>query len=191
MYDKETAELACHPDEKRIGMKLNDKFSFDNKLTGTLQKTKDGLAKGEPMAGLFNTPKGTDIAYMTPVKGTNWMLASHENIKQINIEIDRQRRIFTTGFLILSFIAAFFATLMARLIGRKYEKTIESQNNDLKELNEELNQQKEEILTQKEEIEVQKDSAEKQRDEIGKQNEEITASIYYAKRIQNALLPPP
>ncbi len=190
MFDKNTAALACHPDEKFVGAKLDSKFSFDDFTTGKSNKTKDELAKGVSMAGIFNTPKNSDIAYITPVKGTNWMLASHENIAQINAEIERQRKLFRIGFIILSLLAALIATLMARLVGRKYEKTIEAQNEKLMDLNEELNQQKEEILTQNEEIETQKSAVEKQRDELGEKNQEITASIQYAKRIQEALLPP-
>ncbi len=47
-----------------------------------------------------------------------------------------------------------------------------------------------EIEEQKAEIEAQRDLAEQQRDKISEQNEKITDSILYAKRIQNALLPP-
>ena len=46
-----------------------------------------------------------------------------------------------------------------------------------------------EIQFQKEEIEHQKDEIEKQRDIVIKQKEEITDSIYYARRIQKAVLP--
>ncbi len=47
-----------------------------------------------------------------------------------------------------------------------------------------------EIEEQKAEIEAQRDLAEQQRDKISEQNDKITDSILYAKRIQNALLPP-
>jgi len=45
------------------------------------------------------------------------------------------------------------------------------------------------VVKQKEEIEAQRDNATQQRDEIFTQKEQITASIRYASRIQNAILP--
>ncbi len=45
------------------------------------------------------------------------------------------------------------------------------------------------IISQKEEIETQRDDIEEQRDIARKQSEDIQASIVYASRIQNALLP--
>jgi serine phosphatase RsbU (regulator of sigma subunit) len=53
-----------------------------------------------------------------------------------------------------------------------------------------LAQQKEEIETQRDEIEAQRDQVTNQRDQIQKQKEEITDSILYARRIQNAVMPP-
>ncbi len=52
-----------------------------------------------------------------------------------------------------------------------------------------INKQKEEIESQKEEIENQRDSAVAQKQRIEFQNKQIKASIQYAKRIQQAVLP--
>ena len=60
---------------------------------------------------------------------------------------------------------------------------ISQQRDNLEILNKELQQQKEEIITQRDEIEIQKDI-------IEKKNIHITDSIRYAKRIQQAILPP-
>ncbi len=53
-----------------------------------------------------------------------------------------------------------------------------------------LGQQKQEIEEQRDEIEAQRDQVVHQRDQIQKQKEEITDSILYARRIQNAVMPP-
>ena len=71
---------------------------------------------------------------------------------------------------------------------RTYE--IEQQKSDIEAKNAELEQQQEEIIAQRDEITKQRDIAEKQRDAIAMQQEEIMDSIYYAKRIQAAILPP-
>ena len=52
-----------------------------------------------------------------------------------------------------------------------------------------LERQKAEILSQKDELEVQKNIAMQQRDEIAHHEQEIMDSIYYAKRIQTAIMP--
>ena len=46
-----------------------------------------------------------------------------------------------------------------------------------------------EIARQKKQVEIQRSEANKQKETVEKKNEEITASIQYAKRIQNAILP--
>ncbi len=67
---------------------------------------------------------------------------------------------------------------------------IEQQKSEIEAKNSELEQQQEEIIAQRDEITKQRDIAEKQRDAIASQQEEIMDSIYYAKRIQAAILPP-
>lgn len=86
-------------------------------------------------------------------------------------------------------------TLKARnreleLIVEQRTKEIVRQKAEIEEKNAELQQQQEEILAQRDELAKQKEIAEQQRDQIAKQKEEIMDSIYYAKRIQNAILPP-
>ncbi|NOZ33793.1 MAG: transporter substrate-binding domain-containing protein [Chlorobi bacterium] len=65
----------------------------------------------------------------------------------------------------------------------KLEKLVEVRTHEITEKNTELE-------AQKEEIEAQRDLAEEQRDEITHQKKDIEDSILYAKRIQNAILPP-
>ena len=197
MFDKSDAALVCHPDKKMVGMKLPEQMQFENNQNGIFSKTVDIIASGKGTGGLFHTKNKTEVTYMIPVKGTDWMLSVHENIAMIKAEILRQRNLFFIGFLIISLITAIIATFMARLIGRQYEKTIEKQNKELESvnlelqvLNSELNQQKEEITAQRDEIEKQKTFVEKQKDNIEARNRDINASIQYASRIQEALLPP-
>ena len=64
-----------------------------------------------------------------------------------------------------------------------------TQRDAIEEQNAALEMQKTEILSQKDELEVQKNIAMQQRDEIAHHQKEIMDSIYYAKRIQNAIMP--
>ncbi|NOZ46311.1 MAG: SpoIIE family protein phosphatase [Chlorobi bacterium] len=71
---------------------------------------------------------------------------------------------------------------------------LENMNKNLeikvKERTSEIEQQKEEILTINEELQQQKEQLIEAFDEIQIKNRDITDSINYAKRIQNAILPP-
>ncbi len=78
---------------------------------------------------------------------------------------------------------------LERLV-RERTKEIEKQKEAIEAKNFELEQQQEEIIVQRDEIAKQRDIAEKHRDALAKQQEEIMDSIYYAKRIQAAILPP-
>ncbi len=197
MFDKYNAELICHPDQNKIGTKLPPSFLFENPENGYTEKTRNVILEGIEAGGLFHTPNSTEVAYMIPVRGTEWMISAHENIQTIKNEILSQKKIFLTGFLIIASVTALLATLMARLIGRKYEKTIEEQNialeqvnEELKSVNNDLNRKNEEVTLQKQIIEDQHEETKKKNSQITEQNNQIKSSIQYAKRIQEALLPP-
>jgi serine phosphatase RsbU (regulator of sigma subunit)/Flp pilus assembly protein TadD len=98
-----------------------------------------------------------------------------ENIKQK--EVNRKQFI-----LLVVFIAGFIIILVLAFIVYRALKLVKIQKLSIEEKNEELNQQNEEIASQRDEIE-------KQRQELEIRNENINASIRYASRIQNALLP--
>jgi len=102
-----------------------------------------------------------------------------------------------------AFIIGFASMLLLVVITFYSYRKIESQNNLIKKKNEELNMQKEEILSQRDNLQLlnvelsqQKEEVITQRDEIShqnsiieKHNKKITSSIYYAQRIQKAILP--
>jgi serine phosphatase RsbU (regulator of sigma subunit) len=91
-----------------------------------------------------------------------------------------------------------FFIYRAYKIKKQSNKLLREKNHEILQQNEEIRQQKEEIEAQRDEIERARDEAESQRniaiaqrDEITHQKKEITDSIHYARRIQQAVLPPP
>ncbi|MBW8051901.1 MAG: SpoIIE family protein phosphatase, partial [Cytophagales bacterium] len=72
-----------------------------------------------------------------------------------------------------------------RLVSQK--KVLEQK---VQERTEELSTANEEITQQRDEIGVQRDELEKQKELVEEKNKDITDSILYAKRIQEAVLPP-
>ncbi|MBN2893224.1 MAG: tetratricopeptide repeat protein [Bacteroidales bacterium] len=112
-------------------------------------------------------------------------------------ELKRQKIIRNFSFAVLFLVILVLISVFSSL------RTKKRKNEELKKKNAEILQQNEEIETQKEEIEAQRDEieekskeVEKQRDiaiqrgdEIDYQKKEIEASIRYAYRIQQAIIP--
>ncbi len=94
------------------------------------------------------------------------------------------------SFIVIIWLIIKWRVRLLRKRNEHLEKVVEERTHEIREKNVELEHQKEEILSQRDEIQAQRDLAESQRDEIIHQKEEIEASILYAKRIQNAILPP-
>ncbi len=85
--------------------------------------------------------------------------------------------------LMLIFLLTIWIRTRALISERKYlEKQVEIRTN-------EIQIQKAEIEAQRDEIEVQRDYTASQRDKLKQMNDSLTDSIYYAKRIQSAILP--
>ncbi len=78
--------------------------------------------------------------------------------------------------------------LYTRQLKRRAE-LLERQNKEIELQKSELEHLNEEITSQRDEIEAQRDSLTAQKELIGKQKNALTDSIYYAKRIQDAVLP--
>jgi tetratricopeptide (TPR) repeat protein len=95
-----------------------------------------------------------------------------------SIEINRNQQIIIYS-LILFFVFILLVVLLLIFFVRKIKK----QNQLLNIQNHAINQQKEEIESQRDEIIIQ-------RDKIEQHKQEITDSIYYAKKIQDAMLTP-
>lgn len=103
--------------------------------------------------------------------------------------------IYGAGTIFLVFILMIFflqnVNSTYEVLVNKQKKEIAAQRDSLAKRNEEVLQQNDEIQAQRDEIERQHKLTIRQRDRIAAQHKEITASISYAKRIQQALLPPP
>ena len=153
MYNQQGIEI-CHPEPSKIGQIIN----FDNSLikdirTKTNQNSLLELLQSGNAGGGIREFKEKDteseIIYVYPVKGTDWMVASHsqttvhnKQIKQLKINIILLNTVAGTFIIILLFFAI-------RIIGKKYEKHIEDKNEalisevtNLSKLNQNLIEQK-------------------------------------------------
>ena len=114
---------------------------------------------------------------------------------EMNYKFDQKQKVqakeyqllkkFTIAFSIALFITLFISFLLYKNFKAKKKANLilAEQKEEIQSKNVELEQQTEEIISQKDEIEKQKDL-------LTKQNKEIKDSIYYARRIQRAILSP-
>ncbi len=105
-------------------------------------------------------------------------------LKSQDVKIQKERAL--SNFYFASGIGAVIILIMvgySLFQKRKANELLTEQKYEIEEKNEELNQQNEEIIAIGEKIEMQNDV-------LSKQNTDILSSISYAKRIQEAILPP-
>ena len=91
----------------------------------------------------------------------------------------------------IGFIITLFKIREARLRQRneQLERMVQERTSEIQKQKEDIELKNEELEAQREEIMVQRNIATKQRDEIAQREKEIMDSIYYAKRIQTAIMP--
>ncbi|MBI5219544.1 MAG: tetratricopeptide repeat protein [Bacteroidia bacterium] len=133
--------------------------------------------------------KNMEAKYQSEKKQKEIELKESQLAKK-NIEVKQQR---TQKF---AFIGGFVLMLVLSVVifksyrdKKKANILLAEQKHEIEEKNEELNQQNAEIAAQRDEIEAQRDLVTKQKEEIELIHSELKDSIYYAERIQKAVLP--
>jgi len=118
-------------------------------------------------------------------------IAQQQTELENEAKLKRQRMITLFFTIALLFMIA-IAVLVLRSNRQKHRanQLLKAQHNEIMEKNAKLHQQNEEIETQRDEIEIQLNRVTKLKEEVEKQKQHVTDSIIYAKRIQQALLPP-
>jgi len=138
MYNTDGIEL-CHPDPSLVGMKIdagNSHFSG----SGSVQSFQHILKSGKLASGIRTFPehinRGSEIVSVYPVKGTDWMLASHANVMVLQTQLDHLYQKFLMGTFLLVLVISGSCFWLIRLIYRQYEKGM---NLKISVLNEEIN----------------------------------------------------
>ena len=183
-----------------LSFKNEESLVYDYYLRGLKSKNYPGWKGHSYKATFQNLPPGNYVfSYRAKGKDGIWSY-----YKGINFQIQKplwQRTwfIILTIFVIIALIYIFIKLreralrirneMLEKLVQERTHE-IEMQKIELEQKNIELEQQQEEIIAQRDELARQRDLARKQRDEIARQQAEIMDSIYYAKRIQSAILPP-
>lgn len=105
-------------------------------------------------------------------------------------EIKRQKIVRNFSLIILLVAILGLISLLSSLrIKKRKNEELRLKNNEIMQQKEEIISQTEEIEAQNLEIQLQRDLAVKRGNELLQKNNDIEASIYYAQRIQKAILP--
>jgi len=184
-----------------------------NELQKLLLKVEESnLILKEKLNELENQKEDLEVQKSQIVRQSKILDSQKAEINQQESRINAQRIVLSKQLeqiqmqqiiLYLFFALAFVLAGLGFFIYRAYKIKKQSnillteKNHEILQQNEEIRQQKEEIEAQRDEIgrnrdeiECQRNLAIQQRDEIIYQKKEITDSIQYARRIQQAVLPP-
>ena len=81
MFD-DTGKEICHPNREKIGKVLSENNSVIKSIDNykTVDNFKQAIMDKKAVGGLRKLKKYTEIVYLSPVKGTDWVVASHANV---------------------------------------------------------------------------------------------------------------
>ncbi|WP_431241451.1 LytTR family transcriptional regulator DNA-binding domain-containing protein [Flavobacterium sp. P21] len=135
MYNQKGIEL-CHPNPALIGIKIQENNSQIN-VAGDRKSTplSTVLEQGEKVGGrrtFPNDPKRkSEIINISPVAGTDWMVASHANLAVLEEELSGLYLQFVMSLFLSTVFISVCRYLIIRLIYRKYERVFDLEKEDL------------------------------------------------------------
>lgn len=135
MFDWSGVEI-CHPNPNKVGKKTKPSDSFVRSLDDELNSEDfyDLLTKKKEIGGVrkFKDPnRDSEIIYLYPVKNTDWIVAAHANISNLENQINQLKFKFFLIYGLASFLVILFTLIIVRMIGSYYEKGLEDKNESL------------------------------------------------------------
>ena len=81
MFDSTGREI-CHPNQQKIGIVLDENNSTIQSVSNidVEQNFKQAIQQNKSTGGLRRLKNYTEVVYLSPVKSTGWVVASHSNI---------------------------------------------------------------------------------------------------------------
>ncbi len=151
MFGQDEGALLCHPDTSIIGMSVaSNNFKFNSKNENSKEFLIDAVKHQGESYGILSMPNNekSEIAYMVPVKGTDWKISVHQNLDVIESQLKKLRWIAYIGFLLLALIISLFSTWIIKRISTTYENLILKKNEALNTTNQSLQASKKQIEEQ-------------------------------------------
>lgn len=137
MFDWSGIEI-CHPDPKKIGKQINPNESFVKPLNDEIN-TEDfyNLLKQKKQQGgvrnFNNRDRNSEIIYLYPVKNSDWIIAAHANVNEIEKQIKKLQLNFSIIYILTGIIITLLSLSIVRFLGSFYEKELELKNEKLAE----------------------------------------------------------
>ena len=130
MFDQNGVQL-CHPNPAKIGQKIDSTNSLVSLMNNTQYKEnfENILQSGKPAGGIRNFLKKdfTEIIYVTPVEGSDLMLAVHANLAYVKKQLDdfreKLRYIFIISGLITTLVIFVFIRFLFLSMQHRMKKT--------------------------------------------------------------------
>lgn len=137
MFDWSGVEI-CHPNPQKIGKQINPSESFVKPINDEIN-TEDfyDLLKNKKEHGgvrnFSNSSRDSEIIYLYPVKNTDWIIAAHANINEIEKQVQNLKVNFSLVYLLTGVIIILLSLSIVRFLGNHYEKELELKNTKLAE----------------------------------------------------------
>ncbi|HLU95064.1 MAG TPA: LytTR family transcriptional regulator DNA-binding domain-containing protein [Membranihabitans sp.] len=136
MFDWSGVEI-CHPNPDKVGQQVLPGQSVVQPLVYNelgVNDFYDLLNRGEEAGGIRDfteEERNSEIIYLYPVDNTDWIVAAHANIDQIESRVANMRTNFSLVYSISGILIVIISFFTVRFIGGRYEKELEIQNKDL------------------------------------------------------------
>jgi hypothetical protein len=132
MFDDSGKEI-CHPNKEKIGKVLEENNSIITNISNPdiIQNFKKSVLSKKQTGGLRKLKNYTEVVYLNPVKNTNWIVASHANIKNFKKIFDDLKLKLSFLFTILWLLSTLLIYHLLERINQQNLKNISTINKDI------------------------------------------------------------
>ena len=125
-----SGKIIVHPDIKNVGLITSQENAYVSSVRDDLNpKTFYKLLTNDLDEGQ-NVSK---VISLHPVQNSDWILASHAKIDNINAQLNTYKRQFFIIFLVMGALVVMSSVVILRFLGSKYEKKLELKNEKLED----------------------------------------------------------
>jgi len=135
MFDQTGKEI-CHPNPEKIGRLTGPDESFISNIHSEVNPEDfysylKNKTEGGGLRNFNDQKRESEIIYLYPVKDTDWIVASHANLKNINEQVQNLKFYFILVYLTTGTLIVLLSFFMIRLFGSRYERKLELKNETL------------------------------------------------------------
>jgi len=137
MFDWSGVEI-CHPNPQKIGKQTNPNESYVRPLNEEIDSKDfyDLLKQKKQQGGIRNfsdNSRDSEIIYLFPVKNSDWIIAAHANVNEIEKQVQKLKVNFSLVYILTGVVIILLSLSIVRFLGNYYEKELELKNAKLAE----------------------------------------------------------